>query len=186
MRKGCRTCRLFSLFVISPIMLSPNSQSPPRQLVSITHESPVYVKKVHSSHFYQSGHLDDARLAVLEDLGLRILQIAPETFIDFLAHPQPDFNIDATMWTLKSNLAVITNPSLISKRWKLTNAKTLFPSIKVAASREHAFKQTFTNTCFKPPSNKRTIWIFFAKILSSIIRRSSRTYNILSIRLLPG
>ena len=86
-RKGCRTCRLFSLFVISPIMLSPNSQSPPRQLVSITHESPVYVKKVHSSHFYQSGHLDDARLAVLEDLGLRILQIAPETFIDFLAHP---------------------------------------------------------------------------------------------------
>ena len=162
-------------------MLSPNSQSPPRQLVSITHESPVYVKKVHSSHFYQSGHLDDTRLAVLEDLGLRILQIALETFIDFLAHPQPDFNIDATMWTLKSNLAVITNLSLISKRWKLTNAKTHFPSIKVAASREHAFKQTFTNTCFKPPSNKRTISIFFAKILSSIIRRSSQTYNILSI-----
>ena len=90
------------------------------------------------------------------------------------------------MWTLKSNLAVITNPSLISKTWGLTNAKTLFPSIKVAASREHAFKQTFTNTCFKPPSNKRTIWIFFAKILSSIIRRSSQTYNILSIWLLPG
>jgi hypothetical protein len=91
----------------------PNSQSPPRQHVSLTHESSVHAKKVHSSRSYQNGLLEDARLAVLEDLGSRIPEISPQTFMDFLAPPQPDFDIEATMKTLKSDPAVLT----ASGRW---------------------------------------------------------------------
>lgn len=86
-----------------PIMSFPNSQSPPKQHTTLSHESPVHAKKVHSSRSYQNGLLDDARLAVLEDLGSRIPEITLQAFIDFLAPPQPAFNIEATMEMLKSD-----------------------------------------------------------------------------------
>jgi hypothetical protein len=83
-------------------MSFPNSQSP-RQHTTLNHESLVHAKKVHSSRSYQNGLLDDARLAVLEDLGSRIPEITLQVFIDFLAPPQPSFNIEATMEMLKSD-----------------------------------------------------------------------------------
>jgi hypothetical protein len=55
--------------------------------------------------------LDDARLAVLEDLGSRIPEITLQSFMDFLAPPQPDFNICATMETLMSDLEGILTAS---------------------------------------------------------------------------
>jgi hypothetical protein len=94
-------------------IMTPSSQSPPRRQILLTHESPVHAKKIHSSRSYQNGLLEDARLAVLEDLGSRIPEITLENFMGFLAPPQPDFDIDATMKTLSSDPAVIT----ASGRW---------------------------------------------------------------------
>jgi hypothetical protein len=109
MRSGCA---IVSLLIITSIM-TPSSQSPPRQQVLLTHKSPVHAKKVHSSRSYQNGLLEDARLAVLEDLGSHIPEITLENFMDFLAPPQPDFDINATMKTLNSDPAVMT----ASGRW---------------------------------------------------------------------
>ena len=68
--------------------------SPPRQQVLLSHDSPVHAKRVHNSRSYQSGQLEDARLVVLEELGTRIPQITLQDFMDFLAPPQPEFDID--------------------------------------------------------------------------------------------
>jgi hypothetical protein len=76
------------------------SQSPPRQTEPI-HDSPVRVKNVHSNHAYQSDLLEGARLAVLEDLGSSVPMIPFQTFMDHLAPPQPDFDLDKTMISLK-------------------------------------------------------------------------------------
>lgn len=89
------------------------SQSPPRQQIALSHESPVRVKSVHSNPSYQNDILEDARLAVLEDLGPCIPEIPFQTFMDHLAPPQPDFDIDGTMKWLKGPAAVLTT----SDRW---------------------------------------------------------------------
>ena len=95
-------------------MSSPDTQSPPRPQVSLTHEAPVHAKIVHSSRSYQNGLLEDARLAVLEDLGSSIPEITFQTFMDFLAPPQPDFDLNATMKMLKSDSSRILTTS---DRW---------------------------------------------------------------------
>jgi hypothetical protein len=91
--------------------MSPDSQSPPRQQVPLTYESPVHAKKVHSSRSYQYGLLEDARLVVLEDLGSKIPEINLKTFMDFLAPPLPAFDLDAAMKMLKSPDSQILTPS---------------------------------------------------------------------------
>jgi hypothetical protein len=77
------------------------SQFSPLQHTALIHDSPVRVKNVHSNHAYQSDLLDDARLTVLEDLGSCIPMIPFRAFLDHLAPPQPDFNLNATMQLLK-------------------------------------------------------------------------------------
>jgi hypothetical protein len=92
----------------------PNSQSPPGQHVSLSHESPVHAKKVHSSRSYQHGLLEDARLAVLEDLGTSIPEITLKTFMDFLAPPLPTIDLYATMKKLElADIPIFT----ASGRW---------------------------------------------------------------------
>jgi hypothetical protein len=91
-----------------------NSQSPPRQQVLPTSESPVHAKKVHSSRSYQHGLLEDARLAVLEDLGTSIPEIPLKTFMDSLAPPLPTFDLYATMKKLElADIPILT----ASGRW---------------------------------------------------------------------
>ena len=81
-----------------------NSQySPPRQQVLLSHDSPIHAKRVHNSRSYQSGQLEDARLVVLEELGTRIPQITLQDFMDFLAPPLPEFDIQTTMEKLKTS-----------------------------------------------------------------------------------
>jgi hypothetical protein len=58
--------------------------------------------------------LEDARLAVLQDLGSFVPMIPFHTFLDYLAPPQPEFDFKATMQSLKSG----PQPSLTpSNRW---------------------------------------------------------------------
>ena len=83
-------------------MSSPNPQSPSRQQEGLSHESPVRVKNVHSNPSYQNDLLEDARLAVLDDLGSCIPEIPFRTFMDHLAPPQPNFDLEATITSLKS------------------------------------------------------------------------------------
>src|SRR5712672_961259 len=87
------------------------SQSPPAQL---TPDSPVCFKSVHSDISYQSGLLEDARRAVLRDLGSSIPEIPFQTFLNYLAPPRPNFDLEATMRSLK----VGPSPALTSlNRW---------------------------------------------------------------------
>jgi hypothetical protein len=97
-------------------MLPPISQSPPRQQGSISHESPVYAKKVHSSRSYKSGLLKDTRFAVLKDLGSSIPEVSLQDFLKFLAPPQPQFNVVATINMLKSDTIISA-----SGRWTAFN-----------------------------------------------------------------
>jgi hypothetical protein len=72
------------------------------------------MKKVHSNHSYQIDDLEEARLAVLEDLGSSIPMIPFQTFLNHLAPPQPDFDLEATMKSLKlGSTPVLTS----SNRW---------------------------------------------------------------------
>jgi hypothetical protein len=97
-----------------------NSQSPPRQQAPVVHESPVHAKKVHSSRSYQNDELEEARLAVLDDLGSTVPQVTFQAFMDFLAPRRPDFDLDATMNTLKS----MPDPVLsASDRWNAFNVE---------------------------------------------------------------
>ena len=74
------------------------SQSHPKNIT----DSPAHVKSVHSSRSYQSGHLEDARLAVLEDLGPGIPEVSYETFLKHLAPQLPGIvDLRATMQSLK-------------------------------------------------------------------------------------
>jgi hypothetical protein len=133
--------------------MAPNSQppdSPPRQQVSLNHESPVHAKKVHTSRSYQSGLLEDARLAVSEDLGSHIPQITRQDFMDFLAPPQPEFDIQATMEILKADPAGILTAS---GRWKAFDTEP-----KDQPGREDAI--------FKPMP------YIFSKIVEAIIANS--------------
>jgi hypothetical protein len=88
--------------------------SPPRQQIALSHESPVRPKSVHSSHHYQNDSLESARLAVLDDLGSFIPEIPFQTFMEYLAPPQPDFDIDSTIEWLNS----ASDPTLtLSNQW---------------------------------------------------------------------
>jgi hypothetical protein len=78
------------------------SQLPPRQQITLKHESPIHLKSIHSSHHYQNDSLENARLAVLDDLSSFIPKITFQTFMEHLATPQPDFDIESAIsnqWT---------------------------------------------------------------------------------------
>jgi hypothetical protein len=77
-------------------------------------ESPTRVKSVHSNPGYQSDILGDARLAVLHDLGPYAPMIPFQTFLDYLAPPQPDFDLNSTIQSLKSGPQPGLTPS---NRW---------------------------------------------------------------------
>ena len=94
------------------------TSTPPRQPnIVLTPDSPVLVKTVPSSQSYHSGRLEDARLAVLQDLGSHISEVSYETFLDYLAPKLPkNFNLDATMQLLRSG----SEPILTSSdRWSM-------------------------------------------------------------------
>jgi hypothetical protein len=65
-------------------------------------DSPTVVKHVRSSRSYQLSSLQEARDAVLDDLGETIPEISFQDFLDHLAPPLPAFDLDATMKSLKS------------------------------------------------------------------------------------
>jgi hypothetical protein len=83
--------------------MTSNPQTPPRQQGPINQETPVYSKSVHGSLPYQSGKLNDAKLAVLNDLGQHVPEVTFQDFLDYLAPSQPTFNLEATMETLKAD-----------------------------------------------------------------------------------
>jgi hypothetical protein len=92
------------------------SQSPSTQQTPLTHNSPLHAKDTHSDHPCQSD-IEDASLpslAALGHLGSSIPMIPFQTFLNHLAPPQPDFDLDATMESLKSG----SQPTLTSSnRW---------------------------------------------------------------------
>ena len=59
------------------------------------------MKDVHSNHSCQSD-LEVVSLAALLSLGSCVPMIPFQTFLDHLAPPQPDFDLDATMTSLRS------------------------------------------------------------------------------------
>ena len=77
-------------------------------------ETPVHIQSVHTDVSYESGQLENARMAVLDDLG-PIPQITFQDFLKFLAPPQPAFDFDSTMESLKKDPEV----TLPSGRWSL-------------------------------------------------------------------
>ena len=85
--------------------------SQPSRMIS---ESPVRAKVVHSNPSYQSDNLVEARLAVLQDVGSYVPMVPFQIFLDYLAPPQPKFNLTATMRLLKS-WSVLTTAS----RWSM-------------------------------------------------------------------
>lgn len=132
-------------------MLSPTPRSPSKQKGLITHESPVHAKAVHSSHSYQNGLLEDARLAVLQDLGTSIPEISFQTFIDFLAPTKPQFDIGAAINALKSESILSA-----SGRWS-------------AFDKEPKDQLGHENDVFKPMTN------IFTKAVDAIIKHSNLT-----------
>ena len=67
------------------VMVSPQVSSPP---------------KIYPHRYLLSGNLENARLAVLQDLGT-IPHVTFQDFLEFLAPPQPKFDLDLTMESLK-------------------------------------------------------------------------------------
>ena len=72
-----------------------------------SHEVSRFVMEVHTNHSYRFGTLDNAKQTVLEDLGMSIPQITFQDFLEFLAPPQPNFNLDATMESLKKSKFIL-------------------------------------------------------------------------------
>jgi hypothetical protein len=93
--------------------MSPPS-SPREQTGALPHDSPPRTKHVHNDPFYQNGSLEQARAAVLLDLGSHIPMVTLEDFLEYLAPPRPDFDLDATIQSLKLG----PDPALSrSNRW---------------------------------------------------------------------
>jgi hypothetical protein len=67
---------------------------------------------------YQNDDLEEARLDVLHDLGSAVPQVTLQTFMDFLAPPRPDFDIEATINELRSMPGGILSAS---GRWEAYN-----------------------------------------------------------------
>ena len=83
-----------------PQSLTMTSHSPSRQQNLFTRDSPVHVKSGQSIHSDHSDVQEEPRSA-LQDLGLSIPVIPYQTFLDHLAPPQPDFDLDSTIQSLK-------------------------------------------------------------------------------------
>ena len=63
---------------------------------------------------HSSGLLEEAKMAVLHNLGSSIPMVPFQHFLQYLAPPQPDFDLNATIQSLKSG----SNPVLTSSnRW---------------------------------------------------------------------
>ena len=73
-------------------------------------ESPVQVKNVHADPNYRSDILVEARLAVLRDVGKYVPMISLEKFLKHLIPPRPNFDLEATIRSLKSG----SEPALTS------------------------------------------------------------------------
>jgi hypothetical protein len=128
----------------------------------IAHDSPVHAKAVHSSHSYQNGLLEDARLAVLQDLGTTIPEIPLQTFIDFLTPTKPQFDIGTTINVLKSESILSA-----SGRWS-------------AFEKEPKDQVGHENDIFKPMTN------IFTKAVDAIIKHSDLTDSPRSIDFLQN
>jgi hypothetical protein len=102
--------------------------------------------------------LDDARLAVLEDLGSRVPEITLQSFMDFLAPPQPDFDICATMETLLSDPEGILTAS---DGWTAFKKKP-----KDQTGKEDAI--------FRPMSD------IFRKVVTAVIKNSTSNLTVMS------
>ena len=89
-------------------------QTPSMQQNTYRPDSPPVVKNVHSNPSYRSNNLAEARLAVLRDVGEDIPEISLEKFLKFFAPAKPDFNLHATMRSLKSGTDPVLSPS---DRW---------------------------------------------------------------------
>src|ERR1700733_6875399 len=102
------------------------SQTPPTIQTTLPHDSPPRVKNVHSDLSYQSDVLEKARMAVLLDLGSYIPMITFQNFLDFLAPPQPEFDLESTMRSLKSGtVPVLTSSNGWSKFPKVQKKKEI-------------------------------------------------------------
>jgi hypothetical protein len=99
--------------------------------------------------------LDDARLAVLKDLGSHIPEITLQSFMDFLAPPQPNFDICATMQTMMSGPEGILTAS---DGWTTFKKKP-----KDQIGKEDAI--------FKPVSD------IFSKVVAAVIKNSTSNLN---------
>jgi hypothetical protein len=75
----------------------------------------IYANIVHYNRNYQSDMIDEARRAVVEDLGGSIPQVPLKDFIAHLAPPQPDFDLEVTVAALKADPEGILP---YSNRWK--------------------------------------------------------------------
>jgi len=174
LRKLCKVCRTAKPDVTytatscseshsyTTPMSSPTPQAPSRQKGLITHESPVRAKAVHSSHSYQNGLLEDARLAVLQDLGTSIPEIPLQTFIAFLTPPKPQFYICVPVNALKSESILSA-----SGRWS-------------AFDKEPKDQLGHENDVFKPMTN------IFTKVVNAIIKHSDLTDSRCSIDFLQN
>lgn len=78
------------------------SQSPQSQQTPSGRNTPIVLKNVPSSLSYQTGVLEGARLAVLQDLGSYIPMIPFRQFLDHLA-PRVKFDLNSTMKLLNSD-----------------------------------------------------------------------------------
>jgi hypothetical protein len=92
--------------------------------------------------------LEDARFAVLEDLGSSIPEVPLQDFMKFLVPPQPQFDVVATINTLKSDIILSA-----SGRW------TVFDN-------EPKDQRAAGNDVFKPITN------IFKKVVDAIIKHS--------------
>jgi hypothetical protein len=85
---------------------------------------------------------------VLEDLGSSIPEVPLQDFIKFLAPPQPQFDVGATINTLKSDIILST-----SCRW-------------AAFDKEPKDQRAVENDVFRPITN------IFEKVVDAIIKHS--------------
>lgn len=91
------------------------SQSTSIQQAISTPDSPVVVKSVLTNRSYQCDHLEEARVAVLDDLGPSIPMVSFDEFLETLAPPLPNFDLEATIRSLRSGREPVLNKNQWSK-----------------------------------------------------------------------
>lgn len=82
------------------------------QLSQHIKETPARPKSVHTDFSYQAGNI--AKIPVADDLDFSVPLITIDDFLEFLAPPQPKFNLDMTMKSLNKD----PNCILPSGRWR--------------------------------------------------------------------